>query len=558
MDLSIAVGVICALGVLVILGIGAVIYIFVNARKLKKTKQDADSLISEAKEEAQSIRKEAADRAKEASDLAISQAKVSASNIESKATNEADRIKLEARNEADKIQHNAEVKAERIVAERTEEAERLTKSLKEQKLEVEKRQAELDSLIDQNRSRSSALDAREDELKRRSEETEQLHEQAEQELHRRANLSAEDARREVMNRAEERSAKEVAELLKRKRDEAEDNAEKIATTIMANAMERYSQDVATERTTATVSLPSDDMKGRIIGREGRNIKTLESILGVDILIDDTPEILTVSCFNPIRREIAVRTIQALIKDGRIQPGKIEETYAKIEASMEDEIKRTGEEVVMKLGLPRINRELYKYIGRLKYRTSYTQNGLVHSIQVGELAGAMAGELGLDQTLAKRCGLLHDIGKSADFEMEGSHVEIGVRLARKYGEPEEVISAIASHHGDNDKRFIYDELVVAADTLSAARPGARSETLENYIQRVEGIERICRSYDGVQNCYALQSGRDVRVMVQPEKMSDSDIVLLAQTIRDRIENEMTYPGNIKVTVIRESRAVEIAK
>ena len=300
------------------------------------------------------------------------------------------------------------------------------------------------------------------------------------------------------------------------------------------------------------------MKGRIIGREGRNIKSMEALFGVSLIIDDTPETITVSCFDPIRREKAKLTLEALIKDGRIQPGRIEDLYNKISNEFEDSLRRIGEQTVFKLGLPRISAGLYPYLGRLKYRTSFGQNVLDHSIQVAYLSSVMASELGLDPIMAKRAGLLHDIGKSIDAEQEGSHVQLGSQLAKKFNEPDIVINAIESHHGDVPKKYLISELVTAADTLSAARPGARSETLETYIKRLEQLESICKSFNGVQSSYALQSGRDVRVMVVPEKVSDDDAKVLAIQIRDKIESEMQYPGQIKVSVIRETRATEIAK
>lgn len=537
----------------------------VLGKRAKRARTDAESIVSDARASADQIVTKAREDgektrsdARAAADLEVSKAKVEAQSLRSSAEAESQRMHLNAQAAAESIRAQAKKDGDAYQAQKEAEAAAQARKLDDREAALDRRDTALTARETDLDKLKTDLQSRTEKLDQREKQVDEKESSIEKELSRVANLSQEEARREIMKKAEERSAVEVAEFLKARRDEAEDQAESQARTILANAIERFASDVAVERTTATVSLPSDEMKGRIIGREGRNIKSLESILGVDILIDDTPEVLTVSCFNPIRREVAVRTLQALIKDGRIQPGRIEETHAKVESELEAGIRRTGEEVVMKLGLPRINKELCYYVGRLKFRTSFTQNALQHSVQVAELTGMMAAELGLNQSLAKRCGLLHDIGKAADFEYEGSHVEIGARLAKKYGEPDEVISAISSHHGDCPKKYIYDELVVAADTLSAARPGARSETLENYIKRVQDIEDICKSYEGVSNCYALQSGRDVRVMVVPGKVDDAGIVVLAQEIRDRIQNEMTYPGNIKVTVIRENRAVEIAK
>ena len=361
-----------------------------------------------------------------------------------------------------------------------------------------------------------------------------------------------------MARVESKISKEIAAYIKSKEEEAKETADDKAKELLGMACAKYAQEVTTDRTVSVVALPSDEMKGRIIGREGRNIRSLEQLLGVDLIIDDTPEVITISCFNPIRREIARMSLEALIKDGRIQPGRIEEIVEKCKKEIEESIHKTGQEVAFKLGLPRINKELLDYVGRLKYRTSYGQNALDHSIEVASLAGIMAAELGLDQNLAKRAGLLHDIGKAVDFEVEGSHVELGSRLAKKYGEPDVVINSIESHHGDVPAKYIIANLVQAADTLSAARPGARSEMLENYIKRIEQLEEICKSYDGVYQSYALQSGRELRVMVVPDKIDDVGAFKLARDIKERIENEMTYPGQIKVSVIREYRAVETAK
>jgi ribonuclease Y len=353
-------------------------------------------------------------------------------------------------------------------------------------------------------------------------------------------------------------AGEIAAYIKNQEDEARDTAENKARDLLSLACDKYAQEVTTERTVAVIPLPSDELKGRIIGREGRNIRVLEQTLGVDLVIDDTPEVITVSCFDPIRREIARRTMEALVKDGRIQPGRIEEVAAKMKANVDTETQKAGEEACLKLGLPRISKELCGYLGKLKYRTSFGQNALDHSVEVAYLTGIMAAELGLDQNLARRAGLLHDIGKAVDFEQEGSHVQLGAELARKYNEPDVVINSIESHHGDVEAKSVIAHLVQAADTLSAARPGARSETLETYVKRIGQLEEIARGFEGVQQAYAMQAGREVRVMVIPDKVSDADAVKMAQEMREKIESTMTYPGTIKVSVIREYRAVETAK
>ena len=371
-------------------------------------------------------------------------------------------------------------------------------------------------------------------------------------------MSLEDAKAELFKRVEEKMDHEIAAFMKEKQEEAEEKAVENAKEVLSLAIDKYSQEVASERTVSVVSLPSDEMKGRIIGREGRNIKTIEQLTGVDLIIDDTPEVITVSCFDPIRREIARRSLETLIKDGRIQPGRIEEIIEKSKQEVKEITKKAGEEALFKLNLPRMNKDLVELIGRLKFRTSYGQNALVHSMEVAHLSGIMASELGIDQQLAKRAGLLHDLGKALDFEMEGSHVELGVRYAKKYNENEVVINAIESHHGDVPARFIISHLVSAADTLSAARPGARSETLDTYIKRIEQLETISKGFEGVSSAYAIQAGREVRVMVVPEKVDDVQAYKIARDIKNKIETELTYPGQIKVTVVRETRASEIAK
>ena len=488
---------------------------------------------------------------------------------EKRAKSNAEKIIHDAEVKADHIQKNAKIDAKTLTNELKAAAEKEIKERKQIVAESEKKLAQREQAIDRRdaslstkedaleqkketyNNRLAALDKKEDELQLKIDSIIA-------ELEKVAQMSVSEAHDELMRRVEEKMNKEIAAYIKNREDEAEEQADGKAKDIMSLAMSKYAQEVTNERTVSIVSLPSDEMKGRIIGREGRNIKSLESLLGVDIIIDDTPEVITVSCFDPVRREVARMTLDRLIKDGRIQPGRIEEIFNKCKEEVHQSVVKAGEQAVFKLGLPRMHKELLEYVGRLKYRTSYGQNVLDHSIQVAYLAGIMAAELGLDQTLAKRAGLLHDIGKSADFEMDGSHVEVGARLAKKYGEPDVVINAIESHHGDKPSKYVISNLVQAADTLSAARPGARSETLENNIKRIEDLENICKSYEGVQNCYAMQSGREVRVTVIPDKVDDLQAFKMARDIKDKIQNEMTYPGQIKVSVIRELRAVEVAK
>ena len=378
------------------------------------------------------------------------------------------------------------------------------------------------------------------------------------ELERVANMSQADAKVELMEAVEKKTEAEIATYLRDKQEEAEAEASSVARNIISLAIHRYSQEETIERTVSTVTLPSEEMKGRIIGREGRNIKAIEQATGVDLIIDDTPDIITVSCFNPIRREIARQSLEILMKDGRIQPGRIEEVVQKVTDELEETIFKIGNEAVFKLGIGKMNRELIKLVGRMRIRYSYGQNGLSHSVEVAHFAGMMAAELGLNQALAKRAGLLHDIGKALDFETEGTHVELGSKVAKKYGENPIVINSIEAHHGDTAPTDIISVLVAAADTISAARPGARYESMEGYIQRLENLEKIALDFEGVEKAFAIQAGRELRVMVQPEKIDDVRMVKVAHDIRERIENEMTYPGQIKVTLIREVRAQELAK
>lgn len=480
----------------------------------------------------------------------------------------------------EKIIKDAEIKAEHITKTAQLDAKQHAIEMKlEAEKEIKERKAEIaaqeNKLLQREQgidrrdvallSKEATLEEKNETLNRRIKDVDHKESQLQEkidsiiaELEKVSNMSISEAKEEIFRRVESKISRELAAYIKNKEEEAKDTADQAAQEILSLAISKYSQDVTSERTVSVVALPSDEMKGRIIGREGRNIRSLEQLLGVDLIIDDTPEVITISCFDPIRRETARLALESLIKDGRIQPGRIEEVVEKAKNEVSESVRKTGQEVAFKLGLPRINKELLDYVGRLKYRTSYGQNALDHSMEVAYLAGIMAAELGLDQNLAKRAGLLHDIGKSADFELDGSHVEIGARLAKKYGEPDVVINAIESHHGDVPAKYVISHLVAAADTLSAARPGARSETLENYVKRIEQLETICKSYEGVNQCYAMQSGREVRIMVVPEKIDDLGAFKLAREIRERIENEMTYPGQIKVSVIREMRAIELAK
>lgn len=483
--------------------------------------------------------------------------------------NKAGKIVREAEIKAEHIVKNAQLDGKQVVNEMKIEAD---KEIKERKLELSAQEKQLfqrEQNIDRRDAaliqKENTLDEKNETLNRRLKDVDKkeasLQEKIDSiivELEKVAQMSTQEAKDELFKRVESKVSREIASYIKNKEEEAKDQVVAKAQEMLVQAMSKYAQETTIEKTVSVVALPNDEMKGRIIGREGRNIRTLETLLGVDLIIDDTPEVITVSCFNPIRREIARMSLEMLIKDGRIQPGRIEEIVEKCKKEIEEDIHKTGQDVAFKLGLPRINKELLDYVGRLKYRTSYGQNALEHSIEVAYLAGSMAAELGLDQNLAKRAGLLHDIGKAIDYETDGSHVEVGSRLAKKYGEGDVVINSIESHHGDVPAKYVISHLVQAADTLSAARPGARSEMLENYIQRIEKLEEICKSYDSVYQSYAMQSGRELRVMVIPDKIDDIGAFKLAREIKERIENEMTYPGQIKVSVIREYRAIETAK
>ena len=451
-----------------------------------------------------------------------------------------------------KLQAEKEIKEKRSeVSDHENKLQRREDSLNFRDENLTQKERKLDEKLRKAEDKAAQLDKMEEELQSRIDGQIAL-------LERVSNMSKEEAKAELMEVVETKMADEVAAYIREKEDEAKEQAAENAREIIATAIQRYSQDETLERTVSVVALPSEEMKGRIIGREGRNIRAIEQATGVDLIIDDTPEAITVSCFDPIRREIARLSLETLIRDGRIQPGRIEDVVEKTTKEMNRNIQKYGEDACFKLQIGKIDKELVKLIGRMRYRYSYGQNGLEHSIEVASFAGMMAAELGLNQNLAKRAGLLHDIGKAVDFEQEGTHVELGAKIAKKYGERAEVINAIESHHGDVPANNLISNLVAAADTLSAARPGARYEGIENYINRLEALEKIANDFDGVEKAYAIQAGREVRVMVVPEKVDDNKCTIIAREIKERIENELTYPGQIKVTVIREMRAQETAK
>lgn len=483
--------------------------------------------------------------------------------------NKAKKMIESAKREAEKAKRDGILELKEESYKLKQETER---EIKERKLEIkelderlDKREANLDKREEMLVTRDAAIDEKNNHLLLQQKElqekdakmTELLNSEMKQ-LEAIAKYSKEKAHDLLMKRVEEEMQLEIASYIKDEESKAKVNAKEIAQQIIVSAMQRYSNDVTSEQTISTITLPSDEMKGRLIGREGRNIRTIESVTGVDLIIDDTPEAIVISSFDPFRREMAKVTIETLIKDGRIHPTRIEELYEKVSNDMMTKVTEIGNEAVFELGLSKVDAELVNLIGKLKFRTSYGQNALQHSIEVAHLTGLMASELGQNVQLAKRAGLLHDIGKSIDFEVEGSHVDIGKDIAKKYHEDEIVINAIASHHGDCESRSIISVLVQIADTLSAARPGARNDSLENYIKRLEQLESIGNQFEGVDKTYAMQAGREVRVIVKPDMVDDQNSYRIAREMKEKIESEMQYPGTVKITVIRETRAQEEAK
>ena len=463
----------------------------------------------------------------------------------------------------------AEQKRKETIIEAKDEAFKLKsdadKEIKDRRAEITRQERRIDQKEEALDKRTAQMERKEEDLKRRSEtvearldELEQLKLRQTEKLETIAAMSKEDARAVLLKQVDDELTHEKAMKISAYQANMKDECDNLARELIGQAIARCAADATSEATVSVVPLPSDEMKGRIIGREGRNIRALETATGCDLIIDDTPEAITLSSFDQTRREVARMALERLIADGRIHPARIEETVDKCRRELEIQMKREGDKAVMELGIHSLHPDLVKLIGRLKYRTSFGQNVLSHSLEVAWLAGLMAGELGVNVQLARRAGLLHDIGKALDHEIEGSHVQIGVDICKKYRENPQVIHAIEAHHGDVEPKTTLAFIIMAADAISAARPGARRENMESYIKRLETLEALCNGFEGVESSYAVQAGREVRILVQPDKVSDDQVILLARNVAKKIENELDYPGQIKVSVIRESRATEYAK
>ncbi len=474
------------------------------------------------------------------------------------ATLQAERIKKEKLLEAKQEMHNLNLENDKLLKEKRETVAILENKAHQREEMAERRAANLDKREVNLDRKEEILEQKKSALEEKDLELERIIKEQNDKLYEVANLSNDQARDIILERVKDDMSKEIDMFIRDEEEKAKNEAQKKAREIITGAIQKLAQDVTAETTVSVVALPNDEMKGRIIGREGRNIRTLEAMTGVDLIIDDTPEAVVLSGFDPIRREIAKKSLEALIADGRIHPARIEEIVEKTRVEVDQFIRDKGDEAVFECGVGRVHPDLTKLIGRLHFRSSYGQNALKHSMETAFLAGKMAVELGENETLAKRAGLLHDIGKAVDHEMEGSHVEIGLSIAKKHNEPLAVLDAISSHHGDHEAETIIGVLVAAADALSAARPGARSESLENYINRLTQLEEISAGVKGVEQAFAIQAGREVRVIVKPNEVDDDRAHIVAREIKNEIEAKLSYPGTIKVTVIRETRAEDIAK
>lgn len=488
----------------------------------------------------------------------LSESALRASRVEEEAKKEAEAIIKEARLQAKEILYQSKQDFERETKERRAELQRMEQRLLQKEENLEKKVELLDQKEINLARREKALLQAEKEQEEKQQELERILAEHRSRLEKLAGMTAEQAKEELIQSIEADAKERAAKLLKRIEDETKAMADKKAKEIIALAIQRYASDYVSEKTVSVVALPNEEMKGRIIGREGRNIRALEAATGIDLIIDDTPEAVILSGYNPIRREVARISLERLISDGRIHPARIEEVVEKVKQEMEVTIREAGEQAAFDVGVHGIHPELIRLLGILKYRTSFAQNVLQHSLEVAFLCGIMAAELGLSVRQAKRAGLLHDIGKAADHEVEGSHALIGAEQARRYGESPRIVNAIAAHHDEEQPQSILAVIVQAADALSAARPGARKEMLESYVKRLEELERIANSFPGVSKSYAIQAGRELRIVVESDKVSDEGIALLSYEIARKIEKELTYPGQIKVTVIRETRAVQYAK
>ena len=489
--------------------------------------------------------------------------------LDMNALREAQDLTKEARREAESILKEAKIAAKEDALKARDEFDKSTRERRNELQKLEERlsakEANVERKADLLESRINELDRRDQDVRKREEATRaeaekyaELMSRELQNLERIASLTRDEARHQLLDRLEETLEGERGALIRRFQEENQQRLMRESQETMVNAVQRYAGDCAYERTTATIPLPNEEMKGRIIGREGRNIRALEAATGANVLIDDTPEAVVVSCFDPVRREIARLSLERLVADGRIHPSRIEDIVAKAKAEMDAELQKTGQDTVDELGLTRVRPNLITLLGRLRYRYSYSQNVLQHSLEVAYMMGTIAAQLGLDEQKARRAGLFHDIGKAVDHEVEGSHAVIGADLLKRAGEDEEVVNAVGAHHEDMEKNSLMAILVEICDTLSASRPGARSETTDLYLKRLEALEAIGKEFEGVETCHALQAGRELRVIVEPQAIDEDRAAILARDMAHRIEKEMRYPGQIKVSVIRETRAVEYAK